>query len=278
MPPAPNVVALPGLELSGLGVAATSFPGNPVHGSRNEIWLCSAYAADGQALRLYVKLGLSTRAMLTEALCALLAQCLGLSVPQPYIVTVRPAHVGRSGQQPVLAFGSQDVAQHSRARPLRDLDRLLQLLQARKVADLACVFDEWVANAVRSPSDILVSPDSQVYMIDHEAAMPQGHAPDQPATNWLAARLVQGLSDRERTALLRQLRARLTALQRVDLGDAPGVAQYSPDGVATWRQLLQFLRDRLHHLDRLVSERIIPEQRYLDLGPPPHAAGRTADL
>lgn len=278
MPPANNVVALPGVELAGLGVAATSFPGNPVRGSRNEIWLCTGYAADGRQLRLYVKLGLDTRAMMAEALCALLAQCLGLSVPQPYLVTVRPRHVGREGQQPVLAFGSQDLSQHSLAKPLRDLGRLLQLLQARKMADLACVFDEWVANPVRSPTDILVSPESQVYLIDHEGALPAGHAPDQPATNWLAGRLLEGLSDKERAALLRQLRARLAALQRIDLGDAPGAAQYSPDGVATWRQLLQFLRDRLHHLDRLMSERIIPEQRYLPLQPPAHDPGRAADV
>ena len=181
MPPR-NVVALPGLELAGLGVAATSFQGNPIEGSRNEIWLCPAYGPDGVRLRLFVKLGLPTRAMMAEALCALLAQCLGLSVPQPYLVTVRPSHVGRTGQKAVLAFGSQDLSQHSLAKPLRDLERLLELLQHRKVADLACVFDEWVANPVRSPSDILVSPESHVYLIDHEGALPEGQQPDQPAT------------------------------------------------------------------------------------------------
>lgn len=282
MAPSSKVIALPGVELAGLSVAATSFPGNQIRGSRNEIWLCAAYAADGQALRLYVKLGLDTRAMMAEALCSLLAHCLGLSTPRPYLVTVRPSHVGRSGQQPVLAFGSQDVAQHSTAKPLRDLERLLQLLQARKVADLACVFDEWVANPVRSPSDILVSPESHVYLIDHEAALPAGQRPDQPATNWLAGRLLEGLSIKERVALLRQLRGRLAALQRVDLGDAPGASQYSPEGVHTWRLLLQFLRDRLQHLDRLISERIIPEQAYLqpaaDTPPASHDSGRTADV
>jgi hypothetical protein len=79
-------------------------------------------------------------------------------------------------------------------------------------------------------------------------------------------------------ALLRQLRGRLAALQRINLGDAPSVAQYSPDGVQTWRLLLQFLRDRLQHLDQLVSERVIPEQRYLQPEPNPNELGRTADL
>lgn len=164
------------------------------------------------------------------------------------------------------------------ARPVQDLERLLQLLQHRKVADLACVFDEWVANPVRSPSDILVSPDANIYLIDHEAALAEDQFPDQPATNWLANRLIQGLTDKERIALLRQLRGRLAALHRVELEDAPNAAQFSVDGVTIWRTLLQFLRDRLGHLDRLISERIVPEQRYLFPLIQSHDPGRIADV
>lgn len=262
-----NVVALPGAELPGLGVAATSFAGNRIDGSRNEIWLCPAYGPNADPLMLYVKLGLSTRAMLVEALCAQLAQCLGLDCPTPYIVTVNPRHVGRPRGPHVLAFAAEDVAERSMARPIRAIHKLLEHLRARRVADLACAFDEWIANDVRSPSDILVSPEAHLYLIDHEAALAEGLAPGQPVSNWLAARLVETLSDKERLALLRQLQGRLAALRRVQLDDAPLAAQYSPDGVPIYRALLQFLRLRLAHLDRLLSERIIPEQRYLDLTP-----------
>lgn len=263
MPSQPNVVALRGVELAGLEVAATSYPGNRVSGSRNEIWLCPAYDAQQQPVLLYVKLGLQTRALMAEALCALLAKCLGLHTPAPYLVTVQPRHVGRAGQHAILAFGSQDMTEQSLARPLNDLTRLLQLLQARKVADLACVFDEWVGNDVRSPSDILVSPYSEIFLIDHEAAFPAGLRADQPATNWLAGHLLTGLTEPQKAKFLAQLRGRLAALHRVELGDAPGSAQYAAEGVHTYRMLLQFLRDRLGHLDRLLSERIMPEQMYL---------------
>lgn len=258
-----NVVALPGVELAGLEVAATSYPGNPVDGSRNEIWLCPGYDSRAEPVMLYVKVGLATRSLMAEALCALLAQCLGLHAPRPYLVTVRPSHVGRTGQHALLAFGSLDVAEQSLARPLRDLQRLLEILKARKVADLAAVFDEWIGNDVRSPSDILVSPYSDIYLIDHEAAFPPSLRPDQPATNWLADRLLANLSGPERAAFLSNLRKRMAALHRINLGDAPGVAQFAADGVQTYRLLLQFLRDRLTHLDRLISERVIPAQRYL---------------
>lgn len=263
MPVAPNVVALPGVELADLRVAATSFPGNRVEGSRNEIWLCTAYS-QGDPITLYVKVGLPSRALMAECLCALLAKCLGLHTPAPYLVTVQPRHIGRAGQHSLLCFGSQDLAEHSLARPVKNLRVLYDYLNFRKIADLACVFDEWIANEVRSPSDILIAPgDRQVYFIDHEGAFPPHLRSDQSATNWLAGRLVADLGDNEKDLFLKRLRARLAALRRIDLGDAPGATQFAADGVETYRVLLQFLRDRLDHLDRLVSERVMPAQRYL---------------
>lgn len=258
-----NVVELPGLELPGLGVAATAFTGSRIGGSRNEIWLCPAYGHGAEQLMLYVKLGLPTRAMLVEALCAQVAYCLGLDAPRPFIVTVNPKHVGRAAGPPALAFGAEDLAERSLAKPLRNVALLLDLLRSKKVADLACAFDEWIANDVRSPSDILVSPEERIYLIDHEAAIAPGLDPGQAVTNWLGGRLLEGLGDRERAAFLRQLRGRLAALQRVKLDAAPLAAQYSPQGVPLWNELREFLVQRLAHLDRILSERVVPEQRYL---------------
>lgn len=263
MSTAPNVVAFPGIELAPLRVAATSYPGNRVEGSRNEIWLCSAYCR-GNPVTLYVKIGLSARALMAECLGSLLAKCIGLHTPAPFLVTVQPRHVQRTGQHALLCFGSQDLSDHALARPVRNLKVLFDFLHSHKVADLACVFDEWIANEVRSPSDILIAPgERQIHFIDHEGAFPPALQADQPATNWLADRLIADLDERERELFLKRLRARLAALQRVDLGDAPGATQFASEGVATYRVLLQFLRDRLEHLDRLVSERVNPAQMYL---------------
>lgn len=265
--PGGQVVAFPTAELPGLPVAATCGQGNRVEGSRNEVWLCPGYGFDGEPLLLYVKLGLSTRAMLVEALCAQLAHCIGLDTAPPHLVTVNPHHVGRPRGRPVLAFGAEDVSERAMARPVRALQVLLQLLRARKLDDLACCFDEWIANDVRSPSDILVSPEHRLYLIDHEAAMAEGLQPGQTVTNWLAGQLLAGLSDVERALFLRRLRGRLAALQRVPLTEVPLAAQYSPDGVGLYSALLKFLRDRLAHLDRLVSQRVMPEQAYLTEAP-----------
>lgn len=258
-----QVVAFPSVDLPGLPVAATAGHGNRIEGSRNEIWLCPAYSPGPEPVMLYVKLGLSTRAMLVEALCAQVAHCIDLETPAPYLVTVSPHHVGRPPGKPALAFGAEDLSERAMARPLRALDLLLELLRRRKVDDLVSVFDEWIANDVRSPSDILVSPESRLYLIDHEAALAQSLHAGQSVTNWLADRLLVGLSDSERALLLRKLRGRLAALQRVRLTEVPLAVQFTPDGVAVYQTLLHFLRDRLAHLDRLMSERVLPIQGYL---------------
>lgn len=263
-----KVVALPQAELPGLAVATTCGLGNTIHGSRNEIWLCPAYAADAQTVMVYVKLGLGTRAMLAEALCAQIAHCLDLETPVPYLVTVAPHHVGRErGGRAVLAFGAEDLSERAMARPVRSLDMLLDLLRKRKVEDLVSVFDEWIANDVRSPSDILVSPEARLYLIDHEAALGPTVGPADAVTNWLVGQLLAGLETRERALFLRRLRGRLAALHRVSLAEPPLAVGFAQDGVALYRALLQFLRERLVHMDRLISQRVLPEQGYIQEQP-----------
>jgi hypothetical protein len=258
-----NVIPLPSVRLHGLGVATTSGTGNRITGSRSEIWHCPAYDPNYNQVALYVKVGLSSRAILVEALASQLAQAVGLQTPEPYLVTVRPSHVGQAGTKSLIAFGSLDVSARSMARPVRSLDVLFRLLERLKISDLACAFDEWIANDVRSPSDILICPESRVYLIDHEAAMPPNTAPDAALTNWLAARLMTGLSEAERIAFLKRLRARVAAFHRVKMEPTPLSVGYLQDGGEVYHSLVKFLIERLQHLDQLLSQRVVPEQLYL---------------
>jgi hypothetical protein len=258
-----NVRELRPNHLPPIGIAATAGTGNLISGSRNEIWLCPAFNHHHEPVLIYLKLGLSTRAMMVEALCAQLAQCIGLDTPPPYLVTVNPRHVGRTAGPSALVFGAEDVATRSMARPMRALEPLLDLLRRMKIDDLSCAFDEWIGNDVRSPSDILVSPESRIYLIDHEAALAEEMDVDASVTNWLAQRLVEHLDVDGRVALLRRLRGRIAALHRVALGPVPLAAQYSQDGVPIYAALVKFLVERLAHIDRLLSRRVLPEQGYL---------------
>ncbi len=264
-----NVIQLPSHKLPHIGVAATCGQGNKISGSRSDIWYCPAYGPDNQQITLYLKIGLSPRAIMVETLAAQVAQAVGLPTPDPYIVTVRPAHVGQAGSKPLIAFGTLDVSTRAMARPARCLDQLFALLEKLKLSDLSCAFDEWIANDVRSPSDILICPEARLYLIDHEAAMAEGVEPDAALTNWLAARLMEGLKDDQRALLLRRLRGRLAAFRRVSFDDMPLAAGYLQDGTTIYQTLVDFMVARLDHLDRLLSQRIIPEQLYLSDAAPP---------
>jgi hypothetical protein len=264
-----NVRELRPNHLPPIGVAATAGTGNRIGGSRNEIWLCPAFNRHQEPVMVYLKLGLSTRKMMVEALCAQLAHCIGLDTPPPYLVTVNPRHVGRPAGPSALVFGAEDLATRSMARPMQALEPLLDLLRRMKLDDLSCAFDEWIGNDVRSPSDILVSPESRIYLIDHEAALAEGMDVDASVTNWLAQRLVEGLDVDGRMALLRRVRGRIAALHRVALGPVPLAAQYSQDGVPIYESLVKFLAERLAYVDQLLSQRIVPEQGYLKPAPTP---------
>jgi hypothetical protein len=135
-----------------------------------------------------------------------------------------------------------------------------------------------VANDVRGPSDILISPDNRVFLIDHEGAMREGLQPGDAVTNWLAARVLERMSLEDRVMFLKRVRGRLTALRRVRLSEPPLAAQFVPDGIDIYRGLVQFLVDRLLHLDRLLSELILPEQRYLIEDTKPDAGDGTAPV
>lgn len=258
-----KVIPFPAAHLPHIGVAATCGLGNKVTGSRTDIWFCPAYGLNSQPLTLYVKVGLSSRAIMVETLAAQVAQAVGLPTPDPYLVTVKPSHVGQQGTKNLIAFATLDVSTRAMARPARSLDQLFTLLEKLKLSDSACAFDEWIANDVRSPSDILICPEARLYLIDHEAAMAESLQPDQGVTNWLAGQLMQGLSDAERTLLLRRLRGRLAAFRRVTFDGSPLAVGYLQDGAANYQTLVSFLVDRLEHLDQLLSQRIIPEQMYL---------------
>ncbi|MFM1978920.1 MAG: hypothetical protein RLZ68_185 [Pseudomonadota bacterium] len=259
-----TVIPFPNITLPGIGVAATSGTGNRLTGSRSEIWLCPAYDQSSQAVPLYVKIGLSERAIMVEVLAAQVANALGLLTPTPYIVTVQGKHVGRSTGSQLIGFGTLDLSTRSMARPIRDLELLFTLLEKLKIADLAAAFDEWIANDVRSPNDILLCPETNVFLIDHEAAMQTGLRADQALTNWLASRLMERLAQGDRLNLLKKIRGRLVKFRKIGLtSEAPLATGFIQDGSSIYKALVDFLIARLEHLDQLLSEKIVPEQRYL---------------
>jgi hypothetical protein len=277
MPSRSKVAPLRPNSLPPLRVASTSQRGSRIDGSRNEVWLCPGYDGNGNGVVLYVKPGLSVRQAMVEALAAQIGQCMSLPCPDPYIVTASPQHVGRPRGAKIFAFGSAQVG--IGARPVLDSEVLLGLLETQKLRDPLATFDEFIANPVRGPRDIVFDPAHGAIIIDHEGAMEASTKPGQSVSNWLADRVLERLTTKDRPVFLKRLRSKAAALHSIGIGAAPSAVQFDQRGVPLYNELAAFLVERLTHLDRLLSERVLPGQAYIQEHPSEDdASGRATDL
>jgi hypothetical protein len=266
---ADNVVQFPGTELREIDFATVNSDGVPLSGSRNAVWLCPAYSGAYEQM-LYVKPNLTTRQIVAEILCAQIAIAMGLPCAKPYLVTVAPHHLGMARGSRFLAFGSQQVGPRSTAKVIRDLDIMFEALQKAKAAEGVGVLDEWTANSVRHERDMIYDPQGTIWIIDHEAAAPAGMAPDEYMTNWLADRLRDRTDQNKRTDLLQAFRKKAAKPRMLKLPNAPPPEIQNIEGATQqWNDVVRFLTLRLGELDRLLSQRIIPEQNYLPLAATP---------
>lgn len=256
-----NVVPIRRGSLPGIGVASTASEGTRLAGSRNEVWQCAAYDSDGRGRVLYVKPALGLRSILVEILSAQVGQCMGLPCPTPFIVTANPTHIGRPPGRKVIAFGSELVGRL--AFPINDTDILLRELDRQRVTETLFCFDEFIANSVRGPRDIVFDPTAGAVIIDHEGAMGPDVLPGDAVTNWLADRVLERVESKHLPALLKRLRAKAAALGEFQLGPIPAAVQFDQSGVGVYTELLEFLQARLGELDRLLSQRVLPQQTYV---------------
>ncbi len=139
----------------------------------------------------------------------------------------------------------------------------MEALQRQKLIDPLVAFDEFVANPVRGPRDIVFTPAHGAAVIDHEGAMDLATRADQPVTNWLAERVLDALPARERPTFLKRLRAKVAVLHSTRFGAAPAAVLFGQQGALLYNALVKFVEQRLTHLDRLLSERVLPGQAYL---------------
>lgn len=263
--------------MPGLGIASTASRGTLIAGSRNEVWLCQAYANGEQGVVLFIKPGLSLRAMMVEALAAQVGQCMGLPCPNPYIVTVNPKHIGRAAGPKIVAFGSEQKGRVL-TRSVFDTDLMIEMLEKQKLTDRLCCFDELIANGVRSPRDVVFDAEYGVSIIDHEGAMESFTRPADPVTNWLASQVLTRITTDQRVLFLKRLRGRAAAAHRMTLGTPPAAVQFTQEGVPVYRKLIEFLQERLTYLDGLLSKRVLPDQHHISQTPQIDESHRTADL
>lgn len=219
-----------------------------------------------QDVTAYVKVLASSREVLVEVACAVIARQAGLPVPKPLLVFV-PEHLGG----PALAYGSEAVGQRDlgvfiaagRLTEIRErLGRWPALVKA------AC-FDEWIANCDRHERNLLFDGGSEFWLIDHGLAISAAVSADALAPqNILFDVAVRNRADNELTRMRPVALGIMEAFQERSIStDSLGI----PGGFWTDEEsesVLSWLAKRQSHLMRLASERIPAKQSEMFDGRP----------
>lgn len=259
----PKVVPLRPSPLPSVEIATPLGGEARVPGSRNEIWLTPAQGADGRRLMLYAKPQLTPRQLAVEVLAAQVGQAAGLPCPNSYVIRARSPRFGLAASEIRFAFGSEREGR-GLASSIRDRNYLFEVLEQAKLLVPAIVFDEWIANPVRGPGDVLFDTEKGAVLIDHEAAMDASVRPQEAVINWLGDRVVESTPPAKRLEMLTRARDVIAMLGELDLTPTTVSALNSvPGAIDAYREGLHFLNARRVELDRLISRRLMPEQGYL---------------
>lgn len=182
---------------------ATAYPDLKKIPTRKGRTLRGDIETDDGVVPAYIKL-LSIGDVAKEALCAVLARCLYLPVPQPFYVYTDPINAGQaSGNRFNIAFGLQEELLPFRR--LRDDDIAARELLSWSSLYQCAAFDAWIANGDRFPDNLLFAGNHDFWMIDHDDALAGYLLPSSSVNSRLFEIIRAGKSEHE----LYQIRERM---------------------------------------------------------------------
>jgi len=172
---------------------ARKYPGD------GEVWKAIVHTSLGKT-EVMLKL-LDSRRLFIECLCALVGRNLGLPVPHPYLVRVRPGQVEEAPSASGLAFGASLMTVPKLARARRSREDVRLALQEWSLLQGAIAFDELIANTDRNMSNILLAPSHEIHLIDHDQAISPLVTPESIVRNELLAISTEELRAFERRSI-----------------------------------------------------------------------------
>lgn len=203
--------------------------------------------ADGSSRIAYVK-AIPSREITVEITCALLAQAIGLPVPDPILVQMPDA-------QPVR-FGSLLVEAPPFLHFLRNDTAVLARLKAWPLVMPAACFDEWIANTDRHAGNVLHDGAVGFWLIDHGLALPATHvASALCAENKLFSVACLEATDLDIATKLRPVM--LASMQHCSEASMAAIREHV-DGIPldSFDAMLEWLAERQPHLLRFVAQRL----------------------
>lgn len=234
-------------------LTARKYPGD------GDVWRAVVHSSFGKT-EVMLKL-LDSRRLFIECLCALVGRNMGLPIPKPYLVKVRPGIVESSNlSSTVMAFGSSLVAVPNLARAVRSTDDIRSALQEWSLLQGAIAFDELIANTDRNSTNILMAPSRQIHLIDHDQAIPALATPGTKIRNELLAIATQELRAFER----KNVERRFEELNLGECENAISIAVGSSNLAVLSQdcrgdQIHQFLLERTQHIKSMILEKLKSE-------------------
>lgn len=237
--------------------------GNLLEESPSRLWLAPAKLYDGSDAMLYLK-ELDENRLLVHLLCAAVGHALACPCPPAFLVMAQPGHYGPSKAGFTFLFGSYSANHPDVARPLYDPALIVRNLKHAKMLELACVFDEWIANPNRLGQRMLFGSRSGPLFIDHDHAISPMIEATNTVKNWLLDEYKASLDEKELPNLFQALRRGAARAQDVVLTtDMSNALYWLGQGAERLAEMTAFLSSRLDELDKLLSERAIPSQSYI---------------
>ena len=209
---------------------------------------------------------LRTEDIVREALCWALARSLELPAPQAYLVQVDPAVVnGRyEGNPEKLAFGSKETA---RSRWLHSSEER-EVLRNWQFAPACAVFDLWIHCTDRYPGNLIFDVNDEIWLIDHEEALPHFARYDSVSNSTLFQMLRNERSEFELRFLRREAENFARKCAAVDLGVLQAmIERLFPDGTlgSQIARHIKFLGDRKEELPELIAKSLDLSRRSSNL-------------
>lgn len=116
-------------------------------------------------------------------------------------------------------------------------------------------FDEWIANADRTPKNILIEGNKRYILIDHGESFPQGMRPDSKYNNGLARLAIDSIARNEMEMACKKT---IDSCSNFSLIDFDGLSQNSY--VENWKgnkyieECIRILKDRVSYLPGLLEQ------------------------
>lgn len=234
---------------------------------KNSLYYGLARFQGDQQHHAYIKV-LPPKRMYAEVLCSTIGRAIGLPMAYTSLLVARGKMLGINSDR-VICLASVDTSARPISRIVRH-DEITEKLSRWPHIRSAIVFDELIANADRHLRNVLMGADGKLWLIDHEEAIDEPlAAPHRSISNYLLVKLIEDLGEFERRRSGQMLGEKVLPVGSYNFAkhaesSLPGPCQVSAQHV---REVVEFLKTRVHHIPDLLDSGLSLKQRKLDLAP-----------